>query len=635
MAERRRALAAVSLLVIAAALVLVTHAVGLWGGGSSPGGSRRAPRRAPASGGAVSPRCTPTSLNRSAVLAGTNLSVSPLPGTMVAAPSTQISLLGVPAREIAAVSVTGSRTGAHEGRLIAYSQGDGGSFVPQRPFSAGEHVTVRGTLHLPGAGKQFQYSFTVAHEDPLPDITAKYKQSTSPVGLDSFHSAPELRAPTVHVSTPATAGSSPGEILATVYASANGPGGPMIFEDDGQLVWFKPLPAKISATNLQLQSYEGRPALSWWQGKLLPQGFGEGEEIIDDSAYRQIAVVRAGNGLHADLHDFQIYADNTALLTAYDPVHCDLAAIGAPADGAVTDGVFQEIDLKTGLVRREWHALDHVAIAETHAEANAGDARTGFPFDFFHINSLQLLPDGETMVSARNTWAIYTLGAGTGQVLTRIGGKHSTVKMGPGTSTAWQHDARTLPNGEITAFDNGSEPKVHPQSRAIVERLNPVTDTIALIRQFTHSPPVSAGTQGNIQTLANGNVMIGWGVEPFLDEYSADGQLLFGASVAAPSQSYRAFREAWSAEPASSPALAVEPGGGSSPVAYASWNGATQVASWRVLAGRSSRRLAPVASAARSGFETAIPLRGSEPWLQVQALDASGTVLGSSTPIRG
>jgi len=554
---------------------------------------------------------------------------------MVAAPSTQISLLGVPAREIAAVSVTGSRTGAHEGRLIAYSQGDGGSFVPQRPFSAGEHVTVRGTLHLPGAGKQFQYSFTVAHEDPLPDITAKYKQSTSPVGLDSFHSAPELRAPTVHVSTPATAGSSPGEILATVYASANGPGGPMIFEDDGQLVWFKPLPAKISATNLQLQSYEGRPALSWWQGKLLPQGFGEGEEIIDDSAYRQIAVVRAGNGLHADLHDFQIYADNTALLTAYDPVHCDLAAIGAPADGAVTDGVFQEIDLKTGLVRREWHALDHVAIAETHAEANAGDARTGFPFDFFHINSLQLLPDGETMVSARNTWAIYTLGAGTGQVLTRIGGKHSTVKMGPGTSTAWQHDARTLPNGEITAFDNGSEPKVHPQSRAIVERLNPVTDTIALIRQFTHSPPVSAGTQGNIQTLANGNVMIGWGVEPFLDEYSADGQLLFGASVAAPSQSYRAFREAWSAEPASSPALAVEPGGGSSPVAYASWNGATQVASWRVLAGRSSRRLAPVASAARSGFETAIPLRGSEPWLQVQALDASGTVLGSSTPIRG
>jgi hypothetical protein len=633
-AGRRRALVAPSLLVIAAALALVTHAAGLWGG-SSAGGSQRVPRRRLASDGAVSPRCIPTRLNRSAVLRGTDLSVSPLPGTMVAAPSTQVSLLGVPAGEIADVSVTGSSTGAHRGRLIPYSQGDGGSFVSQRPFAAGEHVTVRGTLRLTGAEEPFRYSFTVAHEDPLPDITAKYKQSASPVGLHSFHSAPELRAPTVHVSTPASARSAPGEILTSVYASANGPGGPMIFEDDGQLVWFKPLPAKISATNLQLQSYEGQAALSWWRGKLLPQGFGEGDEIIDNSSYRQLAVVRAGNGLHADLHDFQIYPDNAALLSAYDPVHCDLAAIGAPANGAVTDGVFQEIDLKTGLVRREWHALDHIAISDTHAEANAGDARAAFPFDFFHINSLQLLPDGETMVSARNTWAIYTLGAGTDQVLTRIGGKHSTVTMGPGTSTAWQHDARTLPNGEITAFDNGSEPKVQPQSRAIVERLSPATNTIALIHQYTHSPPVSAGTQGNIQTLPNGNVMIGWGVEPFLDEYSAGGQLLFGASVAAPSQSYRAFREAWSAEPASSPALAVEfSGGGGLPVAYASWNGATQVARWRVLAGHTSKQLAPVASAARSGFETAIPLPGSELWLQVQALDASGSVLGSSTPIR-
>ena len=343
------------------------------------------------------------------MLAGTGLSVSPLPGTMVAEPSTQISLLGVPAGEISDVSVVGSHTGPHAGRLIAYSQGDGGSFVSQRPFAAGEQVTVRGTLRLPGGSRSFQYSFTVAHEDPLPDITGKYEQSASPVGLQRFHSAPDLRAPAVHVSIPASASSTPGDILAAVYASANGPGGPMIFEDDGQLVWFKPLPPKISATNLQLQSYDGQPVLSWWQGRLLPQGFGEGEEIIDNTAYRQIAVVRAGNSLHADLHDFQIGSNDTALLTAYDPVHCDLASIGGPANGAVTDGVFQEIDLATGLVRREWHALDHVPITDTYAKLTAGEARTAFPFDFFHINSLQSLPEGKTMVSSRNTWTIYML----------------------------------------------------------------------------------------------------------------------------------------------------------------------------------------------------------------------------------
>jgi hypothetical protein len=634
--ERRRALAAIGLLVIAAAIALLTYAVGLWGNSSSPARSPRAPRRSLATHTAASPRCTPQTLNRSAVLAGTGLSVSPLPGTMVAEPSTQISLLGVPAGEISDVSVVGSHTGPHAGRLIAYSQGDGGSFVLQRPFAAGEQVTVRGTLRLPGGNRSFQYSFTVAHEDPLPDITGKYEQSASPVGLQRFHSAPDLRAPAVHVSIPASGSSTPGDILAAVYASANGPGGPMIFEDEGQLVWFKPLPAKISATNLQLQSYDGEPVLSWWQGRLLPQGFGEGEEIIDNTAYQQIAVVRAGNGLYADLHDFQIGSNDTALLTAYDPIHCDLSSIGGPANGAVTDGVFQEIDLATGLVRREWHALDHVPIADTYAKVSAGEARTAFPFDFFHINSLQSLPEGKTMVSSRNTWTIYTLDSSTGQVLTRIGGKQSTVKMGPGTRTAWQHDARMLPNGDVTVFDNGSEPKVQPQSRGIVERLDPATNTMTLVTQYTHSPPVSAGTQGNVQTLPNGNVMIGWGVQPYIDEYSPGGRLLFGASVAAPSQSYRAFRETWSAQPASTPALAVEPGSGrDSTVAYVSWNGATQVASWRVLAGRSRQQLAPVANAGRSGFETTIPLPGSGPWFQVQALGPNGTVLGSSALTRG
>jgi hypothetical protein len=632
-AERRRALAAIGVLIFAAALAAVGYAVGLWGGSSSKR-SPRAAHRTVATRGSTSPRCTPQTLNRSAVLAGTGLSVSPLPGTMVAEPSTQISLLGVPAGEISDVSVVGSRSGTHTGRLIAYSQGDGGSFVPLRPFAAGEQVSVHGKLREARTSKSFQYSFTVAHEDPLPNITAAYRPSAHPVGLQRFRSAPSLEAPTVHVSTPAGAGSESGDILASIYASANGPGGPMIFEGDGRLVWFKPLPAKISATNLQLQSYDGQPALSWWQGKLLPQGFGEGEEIIDNSAYEQLAVVHAGNGLYADLHDFQIDADDTALLTAYDPVHCDLASLGGPAGGAVTDGVFQEIDLKTGLVRREWHALDHVAIAATYAKLEAGKARTAFPFDFFHVNSLQQLPGGQTLLSARNTWAIYLLDSASGRVLTRIGGKHSTVEMGPGTRTAWQHDARMPASGEITVFDNGSEPKVHPQSRGILERLDAATDTMTLLEQYTHSPAVSAGTQGDVQTLPDGNVMIGWGVEPYFDEYSAAGKLLFGASVAAPSQSYRAFRETWSAQPASSPALAVVQTGVGSQVAYASWNGATDVARWRMLAGRSRQRLAPVASAPRSGFQTTVPVPGSQPWLELQALGSGGNVLGSSAAIR-
>lgn len=548
---------------------------------------------------------------------------------MVAEPSTQISLLGLPVAEISVVSVTGSHTGRHRGRLIGYSQGDGGSYVMQQPFSAGEHVTVRGTLRLASVSRPFVFAFNIADEDPRPDTTARYTTSASPTGIQRFHSRPDLPAPIVHVTKPA-ADTARGDIFLAAYATSNGPGGPMIFENDGQLVWFKPLPAKVSATNLQVQRYEGRPALTWWQGHILPQGFGEGEEIIDNSAYRQIAIVHAGNGLRADLHDFQITPHDTGLLTAYDPVHCNLSSIHGPHNGAISDGVYQEIDLKSGLVRREWHALDHVAIADTYAKAAAGNARTAFPFDFFHINSLDRLPNGTTMTSGRNTWTVYTVDDRTGRVLTRIGGKQSTVKMGRGTETAWQHDPRALPNGDITVFDNGAEPKIHTYSRGILERLNPTTNTMTLITQDKHSPALSAGTQGNIQTLPNGDALIGWGAEPYVSEYSSNGRLLFAVDMSAADQSYRAFRFPWTALPASKPRVTFtrQISGGS--IAYVSWNGATEDASWRVLSGQTAQKLTPMATVARSGFETAITLTHGGPWFEMQALDRSGGVLGSS-----
>ena len=65
---------------------------------------------------------------------------------------------------------------------------------------------------------------------------------------------------------------------------------------------------------------------------------------------------------------------------------------------------------------------------------------------------------------------------------------------------------------------------------------------------------------------------------------------------------------------------------------YASWNGATQVASWKVLGGPSASRLTVVASAAKSGFETAIALRPSNDTFEVEALNANHQVIGTSAP---
>jgi hypothetical protein len=138
-----------------------------------------------------------------------------------------------------------------------------------------------------------------------------------------------------------------------------------------------------------------------------------------------------------------------------------------------------------------------------------------------------------------------------------------------------------------------------------------------------------------MQQLANQNMFVGWGSEPYFSEYSASGQLLFDAHLHGSYESYRGYRFPWTGTPAGAPLLAAVPAAGGRVSVYASWNGDTRTASWQLLAGSSPTTLAPVASAPRSGFETAIATPGAAPYVAVRALDASGAVLSVSRTIRG
>ncbi len=515
-------------------------------------GRRRGLGATPAEGAAAprAPSCVPAHLNGSAQLGGTPLAASPLPGSRDASPQTQISLLGAPSSAIAGVRVSGSRSGSHPGALRAYSQGDGASFVPSRPFAAGETVSVTGRVAASGAARRFSYSFVVGEGDyvrrryyPHPNRDPNEKQH--------FASQPTLEPPLVTVTarSPATA---PGYLFAAPYA---GPGkaGPMIFDETGSLVWFDPLPSGVEASNLQVQTLDGNPVLTWWQGYIAPQGFGEGEEVIADSSYRQVGRVRAGNGYLADLHDFHITAQDTALLTAFHPLSCNLSSAGGSSASDVTDSLFQELDLRTGLVRREWHSLDHVAFGSSYFSARGPSAE--WPFDYFHLNSIEQGSEGRTLISARNTWALYELNTLTGQVLTTIGGRHSDVKLGPGAATAFQHDASRLAGGAIAIFDNGAVPKVHPQSRGVLLSVSPASRTATTLTQFVHPTPLLAGSQGNLQALPNSDVFIGWGSAGYFSEFSPSGQLLFDAHMHGSYQSYRAYRFPWTGAPNSAPAV--------------------------------------------------------------------------------
>jgi hypothetical protein len=489
---------------------------------------------------ASSPSCVPPRLNVSAALAGERVTVSPGPETRDVSAATQISMLDEvgrnPGLKLADVVVVGSRTGPHPGRLEAYSQGYGASFLPARPFVEGELVTVHAELLEDGKAIPFAWSFTVAMRDQPGSSSAAVvgvAKNPSATGsapaqnYQSFHSRPELRPPDVTVSTQDRTAT--GDVLLAPYAGV-GQYGPMILDPHGELIWFKALgPPGTRAGNLRVQQYEGKPVLTWWQDPLIADGSRTAGEVIANSAYQTIAIVRAGNGYQPDLHEFQITPQGTALITVYDAIDCDLSSVGGPRNGAVADTLLQEIDLKTGLVMYEWHSLDHVPLESSYsapAPTNRAD-----PFDYFHINSLDVEQDGDLLVDSRNTWAAYDVDPTTGQVRWELGGKHSSFKMGAGTGTAWQHDAIQLPEGPITFFDNGASPQVQPQSRAIEVALDMQDMTATLVRSYEHSKRLVADSQGNVQALPNGDWMVGWGQAGYLSDINAAGQVLFNAHL--------------------------------------------------------------------------------------------------------
>ncbi len=428
--------------------------------------------------------------------------------------------------------------------------------------------------------------------------------------------------------TDATPGATPGDVFITPTHGL-GPSGPMIINGQGGLVWYKPVPLGEVATNFQVESYRGQPVLVWWQGHvpaILGVGFGTDE--IYSAAYTPIASVSAGNGYRADLHAFQITPQGSAFITAYSLVDADLSSIGGSRDGALQDAILQEIDVPTGLVMFEWHAYGHVELSDSYSHPPYNSAQ---PWDFFHLNSISLDPwdDGNFIISSRNTWAAYEINHLSGAVLWRLGGKRSSFKMGPGTGTAWQHDVRWQPDRTLTIFDNGAAPRSHPQSRVIRERIDVLHRKVTLIGRDARIPALLAGSQGNDQVLPNGNSFVGWGEEPYFTEFSPTGQILFEGHIPSPGESYRAFRFPWSATPAALPAVAVTSSSGTTSV-YASWNGATDVSAWRVLGGASPATLTPIATAASTGFETAIAVDSTDANFAVQALGAAGEVLGTS-----
>ena len=263
----------------------------------------------------------------------------------------------------------------------------------------------------------------------------------------------------------------------------------------------------------------------------------------------------------------------------------------------------------------------------------------GGVWDPYHVNSIQTLPEHRLLVSMRDTSGVYELDQDSGSILWQIAEKSSSFSMGKSTVFHFQHDVRL--EGKqlnfLTMFDDEAGPPAYGASRGL--KLKLVGDSVRMVHQYLRPTLTVAGSEGSMQVMRHGEAVVGFGNTPYFSEFSKGGEkgkrgrLLFDAQLPKGDGSYRVLRFPWEGEPTSSPALAAERLSPGEVALYASWNGATKVASWQVLAGESAEALSPLTTAAWTGFETQIDVSGSGTVFEVRALDKNGKALATSAPV--
>jgi hypothetical protein len=477
-------------------------------------------------------------------------------------------------------------------------------------------------------------------------------------GTYSFVSTPNLHPPKIR-ETLHTQASKLGSGLflmgnfrdLTQSAPMIGQSGPLILDNKLQPVWFQPSDAKHSsllAADLTVQTYNGKPALAWWDGTISPTGATiSGTVHVVDQHYRKIADLSGDtkDGWVISPHESVISGHNV-FVTAYKNLPKDLSSFGGLPNGVLTDSAVQEYDLRTGKLLFTWSAFNpggtpHIPLSQSQAHpAPVLVQGHVIPWDAYHINSIQLFGTHSFLVSMRNTWGAYLVDMSTGNVIWTLSGKGpaggGTFTLPANAGFEWQHMVRLLPHNRVSLFDDACCPNVggvfkNPSgpSRGLVLQLDTAHNTASLVAGYPRAQNFDAAFLGSMELLSNGNALVGWGSQPFFSVYSKSGKLLMDAALPAPNLSYRVLLQNWVGTPSYPPAGAVKKNHGRSTV-YASWNGATQVASWRVLAGKDGSHLSLVATRSRTGFETSVSFPHTYTAYKVVALDGKGKVLGRS-----
>jgi hypothetical protein len=557
------------------------------------------------------------------------VSVFPAPKTLVASDATTFSFRGLKPGNLGKVKIFGSKSGRHGHTRLRHSDGKGVSIVPKNSFVPGEMVKVytKKRIKLTNKGDFWVKigNFYGNEDEGGPGL---------PVPTDGLNSRPDLEPPVLDVITKTD------KVAPGMFFYAPRREGMTIADGAGRVRWNQPTGFGSPGTRIndfRAQTLNGKPVLTYWKGASGVSGFSQIGffEILNDR-YRRIAKFSPGNGYQADGHEFRLTERNTALVLAYRGVKWDMTSVGGPPDGKVFDNIVQEIDIETGAVLFEWHALGNVGLKSSEKLI----PEDGSAWDYFHVNAASA--DGNSiLVSGRSASTIYRINRRNARVRWRLRGdgikpKTNSFKLGPGTAFGYQHDVTRLPNGNITLFDNGSAngygPAVNEESSGLELRLSSKDGvrTATLVERYEHPDGIVAASQAGVHPQPNGNVVVGWGQVKRFTEFTPDGEVAFDAtfdSSAAPS--YRAYKSQWAGFPKDRPAIASEAVGDGATV-WASWNGSTKVQSWKVFTGTSEDSLTEVGSSPWKGLETEIAISSVNGSVQAVAYDGDGKEIGRS-----
>ncbi|ODV95720.1 hypothetical protein PACTADRAFT_76154 [Pachysolen tannophilus NRRL Y-2460] len=483
-----------------------------------------------------------------------------------------------------------------------------------------------------------------------------------------FRSRPDLSPPKLNITLAATEETAPGYLFVAPYSGYadvqfHGPrqAAPYVFTDQGELVWSGFAFFSIWAANFQAAKYKGEDILFSFEGSHNPAyGHGHGHVTFLNKNLETVKEIRAGNHKILDKHEFHIKDEKTALIEIYHPVPRDLTKYGASSEQQwIVDARVQELDLETGEVLFEWSSLEHINPSESILPINPGYAGSGYnssdAWDYFHINSVDKDEDGNYVISARHTAALYKINGKTGEIIWKLGGLpgkiSSDFKSIDDFTFAFQHHARILSTSPdktkqvISFFDNsahGSEDTngtiVHyaENSSGKIIEVDIKSWEAKLLKQYNPPEKILAKSQGSTQVLPNGNVIVNWGSEGALTEFNADGKPIFhtyldSGDLGARVQNYRGFKYNWTSIPFEKIAVFSEVTKEDDTIIYVSWNGDIDTKTWRLFTLSSDGKREYVAETKRTGFETTFKITGEiHERVAVEAIDNNGKILATS-----